>query len=211
VDGALLDAIGRADTTFWDFDGVLADTEPLQLRAYQLLLEEDGFVLSESMFAGLVGNPERVIWEQLWAQGVGRRGPLQELAERRADVFLDLGPHLPAGATVVDLGCGAAAGGERLVLSSGRERVIRALLARWGLDREFAAVHALADDPEPKAERLRRLVADRRATASRWRGAIVEDSPAMLAEGAALGLVTVAVAHGLNDPEALTAADFLLG
>ena len=34
----------------FDFDGVIADTEPLHLKAFQLTLEEDGITLSEEEY-----------------------------------------------------------------------------------------------------------------------------------------------------------------
>jgi beta-phosphoglucomutase-like phosphatase (HAD superfamily) len=210
VEAALLDAIGRADTTFWDFDGVLADTEPLQLLAYRRILADGGHTLDDEVFAALIGRKEADIWERLWEQGIGTPTALEPLAERRADLFLALcdehGLRPPERVRQLV----AAAGGERILLSSGRARVIHALLERWGLEREFSAVHALADEPDPKAAVLARLVEERRAGAAGWHGAIVEDSPAMLAEAAALGLVTVAVAHGMNDHAALGRADFVL-
>jgi beta-phosphoglucomutase-like phosphatase (HAD superfamily) len=210
VDAALLEAIGRADTTIWDFDGVLADTEPLQMRAYRLMLGEDGDVLDDATFAGLIGRKELEIWQHLWGLGVRPRVALDELVEQRADLFLALCEQESLHPDGRIRRLIASARGERIVLSSGRERVIQSLLVRWGLDGDFAAVHALADQSEPKTEALRRLVEVRRQASSGWRGAIVEDSPAMLAHAAELGLVTVAVAHALNDHEALARADFVL-
>jgi beta-phosphoglucomutase-like phosphatase (HAD superfamily) len=210
MDAALLEAIARADTTIWDFDGVLADTEPLQMRAYQQILAANGHVLDEATFAGLVGRKEPEIWRHLWESGIRPGAPAGELVERRADIFLALCDDKglePSGGIRRLI---AAARGERIILSSGRERVILSLLARWGLDGDFSAVHALADRPEPKAEELRRLVAERRRAAAGWQGVIVEDSPGMLAEAANLGMVTVAVANGLNDHAALAHADFVL-
>jgi HAD superfamily hydrolase (TIGR01509 family) len=210
LDAALLEAIGRADTTIWDFDGVLADTEPLQMRAYQQILAEDGHVLDEATFSGLVGRKEPEIWGHLRERGIRPSAPIEDIVERRADLFLALCDKeaLQPDRRIRELI--ASARGERIVLSSGRERVIRSLLVRWGLDGHFTSVHALADRPEPKGAELRRLVAERRSGSATWRGALVEDSPAMLAEAAQLGMVTVAVAHGLNDHAALARADFVL-
>jgi beta-phosphoglucomutase-like phosphatase (HAD superfamily) len=210
MDAALLEAIARADTTVWDFDGVLADTEPLQMRAYQQILAAGGHDLDQATFAGLIGRKEAEIWGHLRERGIRPGAPDEELVERRADIFLALCDEErlePSGGVRRLI---AAARGERIILSSGRERVILSLLARWGLDGDFSAVHALADRPEPKAGELRRLVAGRRRAAAGWQGLIIEDSPAMLAEAANLGMVTVAVAHGLNDRAALAHADFVL-
>ena len=35
----------------FDFDGVIADTEPLHLKSFQLTLEENGIELSEEEYA----------------------------------------------------------------------------------------------------------------------------------------------------------------
>ena len=42
---------------FFDFDGVIADSEPLHLRAYQQVLRADGIELTE---AGLLRTLSRV-------------------------------------------------------------------------------------------------------------------------------------------------------
>jgi len=73
----------------------------------------------------------------------------------------------------------------------------------------FAEVHALGDSPVAKLEELRRMADVRRSTGD-WRGVLVDDSPAALAEGRALGMTTVGVVHSLNSRADVADADFVI-
>ena len=51
---------------FFDFDGVIADTEPLHLRAYQAVLQADGIDLNESAYyARYLGYDDVGLFEAL--------------------------------------------------------------------------------------------------------------------------------------------------
>jgi beta-phosphoglucomutase-like phosphatase (HAD superfamily) len=198
-------ALRAADTVVFDFDGVLADSEPLHLRSYRELMAADGGGIDEETFRGLIGRKEREIWPAV--AGPGR--DVDSLVARRAQLMLDLtereGLRLdPRAARMLEW-----ASGERILLSSGSPVLVNGLLRRWGAAEQFRAVRALGDSPASKPDELRRIVAERRSGAG-WRGALVEDSPQMLALGSEIGLITVGVVHSLNRPADVAAADFVV-
>jgi beta-phosphoglucomutase-like phosphatase (HAD superfamily) len=203
VNDDLAAALAAADTVFYDFDGVLADSEPVHLRSYRELMS-DGGGLDESVFSTLIGRKEREIWPV-----VAGGADVDDLVARRADRFLAIVHEemleLDARAAEM-LRCGS---GERVVLSSGSPVIVGRMLELWGIASSFSEVHALGDSPAQKADELRRLVEARRAGGP-WAGVLVEDSGHMLRAGRALGLVTVGVVHSLNSRGDVEGADFVL-
>jgi beta-phosphoglucomutase-like phosphatase (HAD superfamily) len=204
VEDPLAEVLEAADTVVFDFDGVLADSEPLHLQSYRELIADMGGSLDEDRFRSLIGRKERDIWPAV----ISRPADIDELVARRATIFL----RLAAGELAVDrriawmLQCGFA---ERIVLSSGNPLIVERLLDEWSIAGRFSEVRALGDSPVTKIEELRRIARVRRSTGT-WRGVLVEDSAAALAEGSALGLVTVGVVHSLNGPADVAGADFVV-
>jgi beta-phosphoglucomutase-like phosphatase (HAD superfamily) len=204
ADDALVGALEAASTVVYDFDGVLADSEPLHLRSYRELVADMGGTLDEDGFRSLIGRKEREIWPAV----LGRPADLDELVDRRAEAFLasaevelELNPRV-----AWMLRCGYA---ERVLLSSGNPRIVERMLEVWSVRKLFSEVHALGDSPLTKAEELRRI-ADVRMSAGPWRGVLVEDSPALIDVGSALGLTTVGVVHSLNTRADVESADFVI-
>jgi beta-phosphoglucomutase len=59
-------ASGRLQAVFFDFDGVIADSEPLHLRAYQQVLQRDGIELTQSdYYARYLGYDDVGLFEAL--------------------------------------------------------------------------------------------------------------------------------------------------
>ena len=203
-DDGLADALEAASTVVYDFDGVLADSEPLHLRSYRELIADMGGTLDEDRFRSLIGRKEREIWPAVIARPVD----LDQLVDRRAEVFLAAAEtELELDARVAwMLRCGYA---ERVLLSSGNPRIVERMLEVWSIRELFSEVHALGDSPLTKAEELRRI-ADVRMRTGPWRGVVVEDSPALIEAGSALGLTTVGVVHSLNTRADVEHADFVV-
>jgi beta-phosphoglucomutase-like phosphatase (HAD superfamily) len=205
VTAGLEAALRAADTVVFDFDGVVADSEPLHLRSYRELLATDGGELDEDTFRGLIGLKEREIWPAVAGPGCD----VDELVARRAQLMLELTEREqlrldPRAARMLEW-----AGGERILLSSGSPVLIDGLLRRWDAAAYFGEVRALGESTTAKPDELRRLVEDRRLRPG-WRGALVEDSPQMLALASGLGLASVGVVHSLNTAADVAAADFVV-
>jgi beta-phosphoglucomutase-like phosphatase (HAD superfamily) len=205
VNPALEAALRAADTVVFDFDGVLADSEPLHMRSYRELMAADGGGLDEETFRALIGRKEREIWPAVAGAGCD----LDSLVARRAELMLDLtereGLRLDTrAARMLEW-----SDGERILLSSGSPVLVDGLLRRWGVASLFGEMRVLGDSPAAKPDELRRIVAERRSSPG-WRGALVEDSPQMLVQGSRIGLVTVGVVHSLNSLADVAAADFVV-
>lgn len=75
----------------FDFDGVLADTEPLHFRMFQQVLQEEGLPLSEhDYYQKYVGFDDRGCFHAILAEH-GRLAPpetIQQLVERKAALML---------------------------------------------------------------------------------------------------------------------------
>ena len=138
----------------FDFDGVLADSEPLHLRAYQAVLSEVGISLDHDEYyarylgyddAGAfaaIGEARRQRWSDRQIAG---------LVERKAIVFDDIlatvDVMFPEAARCVErLGAALPLG----IASGALRHEIVAILRRAGLERQFLFIVAAGDTPGSK-------------------------------------------------------------
>lgn len=194
----LPELVSSASTVVWDFDGVVADTEPVQAAAYNAVLARYGVEQPPDWFHTWVGTPEPAIWAGLRA-ALGLAAPVEVLCAERAEVYSELARSLrPAWfvAPTLALRC------PHRIVSAGNRHQIELLLDSWGIRDAFASLSATGapgGDPCPKAERL---------AAALTPGAVLfEDSARYLA--AAGGHLRVGVHHRFNDPANL-ACDVLV-
>lgn len=187
------------ETMLWDFDGVIADTEPCQARAYEIVLARYGVALAPGWFDGFVGTTERTIWSELVRRidsGTALAGVDALMRERAATYLAEAAALTPSWFLDPLLSRDVA----HHIVSAGNHDAIATLLERWGLTARFSTIRA-SDSPttptgQPKLERLHASLVDRAPGAC----AVIEDGPAYLAHARALGAVTVGVQHTLNDP-----------
>jgi beta-phosphoglucomutase-like phosphatase (HAD superfamily) len=209
VPGDLLAALPGVDLVIWDFDGVLADTEPFHERAYRAALAHLGVNVRDDFFRDLIGRSEEDIWHVLRQRYGLPADMLGRFREERTRRYLDMvrtslhpAPYVrPLLATTSRLSTPS------VIVSAGRLFVIEGLLARWGLTGCFAEIHARpATGPAavPKPRRLEMLAGSCPGTVL-----LIEDSPRYLELGRRLGMTTVAVDHSLNHIEGVP-ADFSL-
>lgn len=138
----------------FDFDGVIADSEPLHLKAFQQALAEEGLVLEgDEYFARYLGFDDVGMFEALgrnrgleWTDRhvnalVARKGmKLQTMLEGGEVLF-------PGAAAFVR----AAAAEVPIAIASGalRHEIVQ-IVESAGLDELFAAIVAAGDTPESK-------------------------------------------------------------
>jgi HAD superfamily hydrolase (TIGR01509 family) len=180
-----------------DFDGVIADTEPLHLRAFQEVLGEAGFTLTadayaerylgfddEGAFRAVAADQGRPLSDAVVATFVRRKSSLLDAALETHDVLF------PGAAEAIRTLSAALP----LAIASGAlRREIVAVLERAGLLGCFQVIIAAGDtaagkpapDPYVKAVGILDLPASRAAA--------VEDSHWGLESARAAGLRTVAV------------------
>ncbi len=183
----------------WDFDGVVAHTEPLHEASYRELAERRGHSFGSDFFGDLVGHTEQWIWERVIAEGFpASRDDISALHRERGEVVAasalnNLRPSWLAARLMPALTDTAT---EQVVVSNGDPELITATLAAWELD-SFVRV-ARRYDGRDKEALFRDLCVPPCV--------VLEDSDAYLALGAELGAFTVGVRHSHN-PRAVLHAD----
>jgi beta-phosphoglucomutase-like phosphatase (HAD superfamily) len=184
-------------TVFWDFDGVIADTEPLQAQAFVELLEALGHKPEPGFFLEFVGRPEAETWAIL-IERLRLPDPADVLTARRSQIYLRLATTLRPAWYVSDLlKLASDSGSISVIVSSGNFHHIAVLLDQLGLSDRFIEVSAfIGRDGQrgpSKALRLERLVA-----AYPGPHLLIEDSLAFVEHGQALGMQTVLIRHGMS-------------
>ncbi|MBM4154745.1 MAG: HAD family phosphatase [Lentisphaerae bacterium] len=194
---------------FFDFDGVIADSERLHHRAYQLVLDPLGLGFSwEAYQAEYIGYDDRDVFRLVHHRAGRDLAPdgIRALVARKAEGFAGLvetepPPLYPGVRRLLD-GLRPRA---RLALCTGAlHSDIDPILRAAGLADRFDAVVTAEDvhasKPDPACYRLARERLDGRP------GAAVEDTPAGIesARGAGLRVLAVTTTH---DRVRLAAAD----
>ncbi len=135
----------------FDFDGVLVDSEPLHLRAYQEVLERFGLSLPrEKYYASYLGYDDRGVFTAVadardWPLDEQKLGDLIEEKSRVFDALLAGGDLLYAGAAECVARLAAV---WPLGIASGAARPeIEHTLRSSGLDRHFRFVVAAGETP----------------------------------------------------------------
>jgi beta-phosphoglucomutase len=197
----------------FDFDGVLADSENLHLRAFQQVFGEQGWTLGETdYYARYLGSSDRDLVidfarDRGLALDASRRDDLLAAKEAAYASILEAGEILyPAAAPVIE----RLAREFALAIASGSlSREIKDALRPKGLGAWFRAIVG-ADDvergkpaPDPYVEAVRRLGLEA------GRCVAIEDSPWGLQSARAAGLSTIAVTH-TYPPERLADADAIV-
>jgi len=202
----------------FDFDGVIANSEPLHFRGYRDVLAEEAVALSErDYYANYLGFDDVGAFEAIakargltWgaakiADLVARKAVRLEALERDVSVLF------PGAAEAIRT---AAAAMPIAIASGARGEEIRRVLAREGLLDFFVAIVAAEDTPVSKPAPdpyLRALALLAPHTGGSLRGAdciAIEDSHWGLESARAAGLHTVAVTN--TYPAADLTADLVI-
>jgi HAD superfamily hydrolase (TIGR01509 family) len=184
-----------ADLVIFDFDGVIADTEPLYFRAFVSAAAEVGIRIPEAAAKAVRGRPLDSCVEilqdfarselpchytQVW------RGHLAELFEQGVPVVPGVAETLAA----LDVPIAVASNGNR-------ERVV-SMLASTGLDRFIGAVFCPEDGFEPKPEPDLLVAAACWARVPAWKCLAIDDSPTGLVAALRAGMSAVGFAAELS-------------
>lgn len=198
----------------FDFDGVVADSEPIHLAVFQRVLGEEGLFLSaEEYYARYLGYDDKGCFQAfLNAHGCSvSPQQLDELVARKARAYLDhIKQHLVIFPGVRELVREAAAR-RRLAIASGALRhEIEYILECAGIRKEFEHITSAEDvrhgkpDPEPFLHALASL--NRAAGTGPLQLApedclVIEDSIPGIRAGRAAGMKVLAVAntHTIQD------------
>ena len=188
----------------FDFDGVIANSEPLHYRAYRDVLESSGIAFPEKEYYDrYLGYDDMGVFKALAAdRGLSwTTDRIAGLVRSKADTI----ERLAQNASILFPGAEAAirraAARMPLAIASGALGIeIRRVLDREGLTSSFKAIVAAEDTPvsKPAADPYRKAVALLVEACGPLQPAecvAIEDSPWGLQSAKAAGLHTVAVAH----------------
>jgi beta-phosphoglucomutase len=204
----------RLEAIVFDFDGVIANSEPLHFRAYERVLARDGVMLSEhDYFARYLGFDDVGAFEAIardhgltWTRDevaalVARKAIELESLERDVSVLFP-------GAT--DAITRAAALVPIAIASGARGEEIRRVLRREQLETLFTAIVSAEDtpvskpSPDPYLRALALLRAAHGAAIDAARCVAIEDSRWGLESARGAGMRTIVVTN-TYDKAALTA------
>lgn len=192
----------------FDFDGVIADSEPLHFRAFRDVIAPLGVTLTErdyydrylgfddvKGFEAMAADAGRVLTKDGLASLVANKAALMETLERDESILF------PGAAEAI----ARAAAAYPLAIASGarRDEIVRTL-ERADLSRHFKAIVSADDTPRSKpAPDPYVLAVDRLSTAVGQRiepgeCVAIEDSLWGLESARAAGLRTIGVAHTYN-------------
>ena len=184
-----------------DFDGVLADTEPLHFKMFQRVLHEEGLPLSEQdYYQNYVGLDDKGCFQTILSAH-GRPAPLEtvrRLVERKAALMLERIKVTPVIYPGIEDFIKRAAGRYRLAIVSGALRhEIELILEAVGLWSSFEHITAAEDirngkpDPEGYLHALRAL--NRGAAVQASDCLVIEDTIAGIQAAHAAGMRCLAV------------------
>ena len=191
-----------------DFNGVVIDDEPVQMRAYQEILKQEGIDLSEGQYYDCLGKNDEVFLRTIF-EGAGKHLPearTAELIEAKTAGWLK----------IVDGGVPLFEGIEDFIkrmsnsfalglVSMARRPEIDHILTSTGLERYFAVVLSAEDvstvKPDPECYREGFLRIDRARTENganpmtRRQCVVIEDAPQGIAAGKKARLKTLGVTN----------------
>lgn len=180
----------------FDFDGTLADTEPLSNLAWREILARFGYEATDDDFRAVVGHPYAHTFAYFARRApIGDPGRFRPLVRARFQQLLrdQLRLHDDAETTLREL---AARGTPLAIASSSHRSHVLRIIERFGIDHLVQAVVG-ADDverhkphPEPYLAAAAALGADPRECSA------VEDTPVGVDAAMGAGMFTVAVLRG---------------
>ncbi len=189
----------------FDFDGVIADTEPLHFAGFRQTLAEIGISLTESdYYANYLGYDDRGCFIAALTTNQHPTDPsaLTQLMQRKAHVYLEsVKDHLVIFPGVREFVREAAA--YPLAIASGALRhEIEVILEKAGLRKEFLHITSAEDvtrgkpDPQPFLQALNGLNRQRRAQAITAESCLViEDSIPGIRGAKTAGMKVLGVAN----------------
>ncbi|MGY2026022.1 HAD family hydrolase [Nocardia gipuzkoensis] len=209
ISNSLATHLRAASTVIWDFDGVIANTEPVQEQAFTEILRRMNIAPPADYFTDLIGMPEPDIWQDLVSK-YEIALPVATLIDERSRYYLRRATELnlaPYVEPILEISDKVRA--KSLIVSAGRYRHVDTLLRAWGIRDRFFSVLCTGSPhvPQPfsKPEQLKTVLENELPPV-----VIIEDSPKYLAIGGAAGAVTVGVSHELNSVSQAQGWDHIL-
>jgi HAD superfamily hydrolase (TIGR01509 family) len=185
----------------FDFDGVLADTEPLHFKMFQRVLHEEGLPLSEQdYYQKYVGLDDKGCFQGILLAH-GRPAPLEtvrRLVERKAALMLEQIKVTPVMYPGIEDFVKWAAGRYRLAIVSGAlrheiELILKSVALRSCFEHITAAEDIRNGKPDPEGYRHALQALNRRAAVQASDCLVIEDTIAGIQAAHAAGMRCLAV------------------
>lgn len=201
----------QVDYALFDFDGVIADTEPFFLELDRQALVRLGYTPTDAEVHSFVGHPSEIMAQALLAQHGISIDASDFLAERNVSTGIYGNPDLDPMPGLGELWARLSEKGIKIaVVSSTRVADLVRALNRWGLltyvdavvGREY--VEKTKPDPEPYRIALELLAPA--ANDAQLRAVAFEDSPTGIASAVAAGVYVFGFT-GNTVPQDVSAAD----
>ena len=205
----------------FDFDGVIANTEPVHFEAFRVILNEEGELLTEAQYyARYLAYDDRTFFEKLLKDRDidASEDYILELMKRKSaayDNLIDGNIRILPG--VLDL-IGSLRGKVRLAIGSGAlKKEITDILEYAGIGSDFETIASAEDveksKPEPDVflEALRRLDSGGSSQTSILPGecVVIEDSVSGISAAKSAGMKCIAVCNSYSAAE-LCQADLVV-
>ncbi len=198
------------EAVLFDFDGLIANSEPLQKAAWRAYLAQHGYALSDALVDRMFGL--RLLESAvLVRETLALPYPVEQIMAERDAFFLDslrgvLQPMPHAHETVAVV---RARGLRTALATSGHRRYIALALGELGLESAFDAVVTGDTVPRGKPAPDIFLRAAELIAVPPGRCVVVEDAPHGIAAAKAAGMVAVAVPNELTGDLDFSAADVI--
>jgi HAD superfamily hydrolase (TIGR01509 family) len=205
-------------TIFFDFNGVIIDDEPLQMKAYQESLQKLGVTLTAEQYYGALGTDDRAFVCAVFEREAKELSEqdLQSIIERKSELHRELiKEELPLFPGVVTFLKAASRRYALGLVSMARRKEIDYVLERARLGELFTVMISAEDvrNHKPDAECYR--LALERLNVKRQKDAlpaiagkeclVIEDAPPGIESARAVGMRTIGVTNTVSENELRTA------
>jgi HAD superfamily hydrolase (TIGR01509 family) len=198
----------------FDFNGVIIDDEPVQMRAYQEVLKEEGIDLTEEMYLACLGMNDEVFLRTIYEK-VGKELDPEKLPGliegKTAKWKIEVDKKIPLFDGIEDFIKRMENDFTLGLVSMARRPEIDHILEKTGLGKSFSAVVSAEDvttiKPDPECYREGFRLVDLARTAAgkspitRRECVVIEDSPPGIVSGKKVRLKTLGVTSTVSAEE----------
>ncbi|AHB13102.1 tRNA (adenosine(37)-N6)-threonylcarbamoyltransferase complex dimerization subunit type 1 TsaB [Dehalococcoides mccartyi] len=194
----------------WDMDGVIADSAPFHMRAWQTTFAEIGYTFSEADFYRTFGlRNDMIIYSVLGEKSDA--DTIHTLADRKEHLFREYaGQEIRLFPGVIELLKSLKTAGYRMAIASSAPLAnIKLVMAKLGIGDYFLATVSEKDVTKGKPNPQVFLLAAARLCASPEECLVIEDAPAGVEAAKKAGMKCIAVTNS-QQPQALSEADMIV-
>jgi HAD superfamily hydrolase (TIGR01509 family) len=198
----------------FDFNGVIIDDEPVQMRAYQEVLREEGIDLTEEGYLACLGMNDEVFLKTIYQRAEKELDPqkIPQLVEAKTEKWkVEVDKQLPLFDGIEDFIKRMENDFTLGLVSMARRPEIDHILEKTGLGKYFSAIVSAEDvstikpDPECYREGFRRVDLARTSKGlspiTRRECVVIEDSPPGIISGKKVRLKTLGVTSTVSAEE----------